>query len=114
MSLGLNGLEAEESCCCRSLAFGQAVDCMQRSNIHTKLRQRLEPEKEGGGVKENPAAGGCCPSSAGEAESRERRASARGPAPGNGIGQSPADFWGLPKRQSVGTSDLRKPRQKLS
>lgn len=27
---------------------------------------------------------------------------AKGRAPGNGIGQSPADFWGLPKRQRVG------------
>lgn len=61
--------------------------------VHTELRKGLEPEREGQvgrwvKVRGNPAAGGCCPKSEEEVESRGCGASARGTFSGNETGES--------------------------
>ena len=46
-NLVLNGWRLSPPIYCRGLAFGQVVVCLQESRSHTKLRQRLEAEREG-------------------------------------------------------------------
>lgn len=66
---------------------------IQGPMVHSEFKKGLEPEREGQArgwvkVRGNPAAGGCCPKSEEEVESRECGTSATGTFSGNETGES--------------------------